>query len=400
MNILVKLMGFNGGAPRSLLEYTRVLIEHGHTVFVAGSSVKQELEQLYWNIGAETVHFDSFTEAYGKKKWISIFRSCKQIEKYILDNKIDLILPVGVVETYFCSFVAEKVGCKIVGVIPGGKTNTGIIDKELESNWRVHNLVCFSRENKEGLMINGVPEEDINVVANRINTEPDYNWSEFYKVNNDNIRCFLASRFTKNKINGIKTTIDIIKDLAVKGIAIELNIAGDGEYTEEINEYAEAVNNQVGRDIIKILGFVSDPKNEYLKSHIIFGKGRGVIEPLVLRRLVVVVGEEEKFDLCNKDTFRYLFNGNFGGRNIENPMSVEDLSDVIVNIFGGSLCVSEYDSMFNEAYDEYHISHLYDKINPLIHNSNISNKRKFTVTRGIIISFNALVKAKVKKIFH
>jgi len=87
-----------------------------------------------------------------------------------------------------------------------------------------------------------------------------------------------------------------------------------------------------------MLGLVTEVKQEIMAAHMVFGKGRSVLEPIMMNRLGVVVGEQDNMCLCLKDNFQNLYTFNFSGREIARQTTIEELSGII-----GQLAANQYD---------------------------------------------------------
>jgi len=130
------------------------------------------------------------------------------------------------------------------------------------------------------------------------------------------VNCVLVSRLVKEKFNSIVLAIETITYMKSRGIPVVLKIAGAGDCLDELEKVANQTNRMFNEAIINFLGHVPDVEELLFDAHLVFGKGRGVLEGIMTNRIGIVVGEDSRMALCKATTIENLYTYNYSGRNI------------------------------------------------------------------------------------
>lgn len=361
MNILIKAINYNGGAPRSLIEYSKVLINEGHRVYMLANKGKKDLEAQCSENGIGILYSKSFTEIVQKRNYAAILGYLWRVDNIIRSNKIDLILAAGASEIFFCSYAARARGIRIIGIIPGGDLHINRQMKMFAGKWRCEYIICFSEENRNALIENGINEKKIRVISNRISLQSDINWQQHYGRMHNEVILLIASRLAHEKIQSIYHLMQITERLIKDGKNVTLRIAGDGPEKNELQHHADNLNKRLGGTYVQLLGYIENIYEEICKGDIIFGKGRSAIEPLLIHRISSVIGENQTFALCRGDNFNNLRSYNFSGRGISEPNSYEQLATIIQGIQKGEIDLTLYNSAMELAAKEYDAKYLKEK---------------------------------------
>lgn len=324
MKITIVLSGFNGGAPRSLLQYSKILKAHGHQVLVCGKKGSQSLVQEYKTHGIEV--YESVCGVDDARK-LKKLRGVADVLNYTLKWSPDCIIAVGLQLSNYISNVVKNLGVQCLCLIPGGNLESG---KNIIKKIKCSRAIVFSTENKLQLERYGFIG-DVCVISNRIPMTDRCDIDEHYSERTfDTFHFLLASRLSSGKSNSVKYVIDFVEWLNKKGYSADLEIAGDGNCFGELVEYTNLKSNMMHK--IRFLGMLSDMEQHYENADVCFGKGRSILEPLIGGRYVVCVSEDRKMKWVDTGCFSQLECYNFSGRNIENPDSFEQIETFIRNI--------------------------------------------------------------------
>jgi glycosyltransferase involved in cell wall biosynthesis len=103
------------------------------------------------------------------------------------------------------------------------------------------------------------------------------------------------------KLEGLLTAIDTVACLAEQS-PIRLVIAGDGPARAEVTARAERVNKALEREVITLLGSMSDPRPAYLLGDVHLAMGGSALRALAHAKPLIVQGENGFFTLLTPET--------------------------------------------------------------------------------------------------
>ena len=120
----------------------------------------------------------------------------------------------------------------------------------------------------------------------------------------------IVSRLERQlKGTAIGVTIDAMQDLASTGAT--LFIVGDGDARAVLQAKADAVNDAAGRQAVRMLGALADPRPAYLAADIVVGMGGSAARALAFGKPLIVHGEEGWSRLFEPDSSRSLARSSF-----------------------------------------------------------------------------------------
>ncbi|MDF2613507.1 MAG: hypothetical protein K0S71_1293 [Clostridia bacterium] len=372
--ILIKLEAYSGGAPNSLLEYGKILNRLGYKVIAAGEFKHKSLIDSYNDAGIETYNFP-----YVNNK--QVFKSIKlafQLYNFCKNNGVTMVCSASARDTFYISRISNLIRIKYLPIIAGGNLNNKI---NLIKNLYDHKFICFSEENKSDLIGVGHGEENISVISNRIDVKEDPGWIKHYNNFGETINMIVISRLDSEKVKSILNAIEIAEWISNQGENIVLKIVGTGSEIENVKQVVKKTNNNFGRNIVEVLGHVDDTRTIYHDAHVIMGKGRSVIEPMMYNRIGIVIGDESDFAICNIENVEHLYFHNFSGRNILKQHSKEQLLDLIRNIRKNQLDYKSFYKVFEEIRKKYHSKYLSESFLPIFYLVNSRNDVEYTVKR-------------------
>ncbi|MBC3888871.1 hypothetical protein GH810_11155 [Acetobacterium paludosum] len=371
MKVLIKLQRFAGGAPRSLLQYARALSDKGINIIAAGEAVPSDAIAENYKKNEIAIYY---LNRFNNRKVLHNILLLFQLYKLIMKEKPDSIITTDGLDATFCSMLGKYFNMGVIIIRAGGPDP---FSDTLLSTWNDNQLVVFSEENREYYIKHHYNPNKIRLISNRIEVSRDKNYENFYRLlenNEQTLSLLVISRLDKSKMNSILTMYKIIENLANEINNIQLIVAGSGDCSEFLSNEANKINQKFNGELIKLVGHVDNIQELILKSHLVFGKGRSVIEPIMMNRIGIVVGEDNEFSLCTGKSFENLYSYNFSGRNIIHRSGVDEIQQIIMDLRDGNY---DYNNLINVA-DlvclNYESIYLTDKLLPLIEQKSIEKR--------------------------
>lgn len=164
-----------------------------------------------------------------------------------------------------------------------------------------------------------IPKEKIEVLYNSINL--DYYTSQ--NKENKKQNWVLVSRLALEKMTSIKNSIDVFENFDMQGK--NLKIVGDGPERENIEQY---VQSKKCKDKIEFLGASNDVMKIVEKSDVVCGVGRVILEALAMKKIAVLVSNQEPKQIITINNIKNEAEEGFCGLDLE-PKSCEDLAKKI-----------------------------------------------------------------------
>lgn len=354
VKILFKNRSFGGGAPKSLLEYIKVARDNGADVLSVGAFNYQPVEYLEKDI--RTLNLPYFV----LHKPVHNYKVLKRYLKLIAEEKPDIIHTTTLYNIYFQSVIEKLTGIPSIYMIPGGQVSP-FAGKVIANLLKDKKLIVYSEENRQELLSYQVRDESIKVIPNRIDFREIPVDPSFYDVYTDRkpedlIRTLMITRFSETKIHSIRLAIDYTKKMAEDGLAVELTILGSGLYLEQIQKEAAEINQEIGKEIIKLPGYQNNVQEYVKEAHLIYGKGRSVIDGIIQKKLSAVVNENNQVFVCSPDNFIELSDYNLTGRNEVRPTSYQELKDLFKQINQNRLDPQMLDDLYAITKKRYDIN--------------------------------------------
>lgn len=348
MKILINTGFFNGGAPLSILEYARIAQRNGYEVKAIGEYAT--LQVKYEQLGIPTYDVKYFAP----KRFFSNIKSLWSYSRIVKKEQPNLIhaTSYGIVPS---KFISKLYGIPVMYSIAGGKTTRSVFDNE--------KLIVYSEENKEDLIKNGYRNDLIEVIPNRLSiAQYASSYKMHYGMRTEKINLLLISRLDRDVIESVYYLIDLVIALSDMHQNIHLDIVGSGEYIESVKKNADNVNKSKQRKVINILGYQSDVHRYITEAHVVFGKGRSIIEAILNDRISFVVSESRTMSRCTAETIENLYKYNFSGRNLENVTSIEELSKLIEDIGNNGVDFCKVEEVWQFVDQRYNIKHAEQRI--------------------------------------
>ena len=380
MKILIKNRRFHGGAAISILEYVK-LLKDDYEIVVIGDRGK--VLESYEKLGIQTAIMPKF--AY--KSLILNFILIMKLSKVILIEKPNVIIANTFENCIFCSVIQKILNINVINIVPGGYLSNFHLKLLNSLKHSPSPFIVFSEENRSQLQNAGIQDDKIHVITNRFN----FLSKEDLKLKNGDspqpigksINLLLISRLDREKINSVIHVINTFSYLYNQCKDIQLHIAGDGEFLEDVRNKADEINRSVGKNIIFVLGYVHNVQQYIINSHIVFGKGRSIIEAMYYKKIAIVVNENFEMSICRANNMNELYVYNFSGRNLKQADDASELLKIIKDIQSGKELNINVEEIKKFIIDKYDINKAKNKIMQIINNYS-SDKMPVITFKGIL----------------
>ena len=390
MKCIARLYGLGGGAPRSLLQHILVMKKLGFDNQIClTTEVETELLEEYRRVVDTVILHKSPAELWVEKKHWEAYREYRWEYHLIRKERPDLVVTLGEFNAALYSYICRKLGIPLIVYIAGGTLNNQghIIDM-----WRDCEVICFSKENKEEISKH-YPQEHVHVISNRISmTERFDDIETHYKTEQSEIHVLITSRLADDKIQSICSLIRLLSKCTSENVHIVVRIAGDGPMKGKLQSFCSEIN--ADELTIQYLGHLNDLTEQFRWAHIAAGKGRSVIEPIMMNRIGCIIGEDGKISFCNEKKFENIFHYNFSGRNLETEDSLKEMREMIEKISKGAVENEDVIIPSELVTDYYSALYLPDKLNKVFENlskPNHRNSRAFLLMRFFCLIINKFI---------
>ncbi len=333
MKCIARLYGLGGGAPRSLLRHIMVIKDFGFSNQICLTSEGDpELLEEYQLVADTVLLHISPAELWGKKKYWKAYREYRWEYHLIRKECPDLIVALGELNAALYSYICRKMGIPLIAYIAGGTLNN---QGQVIKMWKDCEAICFSKENEDEI-IKHYSQDHVHVISNRIFVTERFDDIEtHYQTEQSEIHVLITSRLAEDKIQSIYSLIRLLSQCASKNVHIVVRIAGDGPVKSELLSFCNEMNTE--ELTIQYLGHLDKLTEQFRWAHIAAGKGRSVIEPIMMNRIGCIIGEDGKIGFCNEKDFENLYHYNFSGRNLGTKDSLNEMRKMIEKINRGDI---------------------------------------------------------------
>ena len=331
MNCIVRLYGLGGGAPRSLLQHLLIYSANGYNKITCMACKTDEyMYSEYQNNQLTIINRKSPSQLWNEHRYFAFLREYSWEIQHIKKIRPDLVIALDEINGALYSYICKQLGIPLIIYIPGGDLT---LNKHLIELWNNCEVVCFSKEN-EDIIDRFFDQKHTHTISNRIEIKEVFlDLSAHYQVRNQIIHILLVSRITDEKIQSIYQFIHLLSKCASKDNPIQLRIAGKGEKEQELQLFCNTIDNEYLS--IQTLGQVNDLTEEFRWAHIVAGKGRSVIEPIMMNRIGCVIADNGDIQFCNQESFDNLYHYNFSGRQMVSMDSQSLMSKKIQKLTKG-----------------------------------------------------------------
>lgn len=391
MKVLFRGMALSGGAPKSIYQHLKILKHDGHRISVIIQQGEPALGEAYKS------EFDSLTlwpdvvTLFKQRSFIKVYRQLCLEYRALKAEKPDLVLGFGCAYPFFYSGFGRELSIPCIMVIAGGDlTNNELF---LDNGEWCH-TICFSEENRE-VLLRHMDDKDISVIANRIELKTQFDGLyEHLSSARQGIRILLTSRITANKIESIKGFINNLCLASDTGVKINLSIAGGGDRLGELKEYVSALDCPGVN--IELKGHLDDLVPEFERAHLVVGKGRSVLEPVMMNRPGCVIGDGGEIALCTSRDFEQLYRYNFSGRGLACDDPVGVLRAVLTSLEGNTLDVDDVLITSRLAREHYSSEYLREKLYAALKKADYNPKKSVHIPIALQLMKFALLRLRQK----
>ncbi len=374
--VLLRGIKLGGGAPKSSYQYLQILKQDGYAVYVFSQEQEQSLKEVYEQTFDKVTVKNYPGDLWDNRDFLGLYRLMSVEYKDLKKEKTDLVIILGHFNAFFYTHFCNSLGIPAVTLIAGGDLSKS---GYLLDGCPFDHIICFSEENRD-VLIEHCDNRRISVISNRISlkkiftdAEVQYNLSE-----NSGVYILFTSRVSPDKFDSIIRFIDIASKAAEENRKIFLTVAGGGNCLDKLKEYVVDINNPYLN--IEIKGHVDNLIPEFEKAHIVVGKGRSVIEPIMMNRIGCVMGNDGKIEVCKTDNFEHLYHYNFSGRNLNCDNSEVVLKDLIDSMRLGTFDTEEMIAAAEIARKHYSSEYLADRFHYVLDNMKCEKRRKKRVS--------------------
>ena len=314
-NILLSLMQLNiGGAETHVVELAKELKRRGFNVIVTsnGGVYVKELEES---------GIKHYTVPLQNKNPFNMMKAARLLKKIIIGEKIDLVHSHARIPSFILGKLHKRMKFPFV-TTAHWVFNTSYGLKYI-TDWG-EKVVAVSEDIKTYLMDNyKVPEGDIQVTINGIDTDrfsPDTDASdvtaEFGIEPSDSVITYV-SRLDESRSLVAKQLIEAVPKLDRQIPNLKIILVGSGDDFENVKSKAEAVNTELGRDVIVLTGARTDINKLIAPCELFVGVSRAALEAMAAQKPVVIAGNEGYIGLFDSSKLKVGIDTNFCCRGCE-----------------------------------------------------------------------------------
>lgn len=292
MRILYLVHSFNyGGAENHVLDLANSMTIIGNEVFIL-TRKGQLAERLSRGVTINDFRMSDLLFP------LVLFRICRFIKR----NRIELIHAHKRLPILLASLAGKIMKVPVVATVHGqpridlrSRVSRTFPDRVIFVSRRLLNTEGSYREvGKKALVIqNGVEE-----------VRPAAEW--------DPASLCYISRIDRKHSSVIAMMInDVIPELIKYFPELSFHVVGDGEYLQELRQYAGKLNTAAGREACVIHGYLKDVRQVAGRSGLVLGVGRVAIESLAAGVPVLSVNSEFLGDFITRENYSFFKANNF-----------------------------------------------------------------------------------------
>lgn len=333
MKCIIRQYGLGGGAPRSILQHIKALkqLSYDDIECMTRNTDSQLLAEFEKEVN-QVITRISPAEFCFSRKYISAFKEYLWEYRYIKDHKPDLAIALGQLNGVLYTNICKKLGVPLIIYIAGGEIKQHDACIGL---WHDCETICFSIENAD-FITRQFSENHTNVISNRIDIKERFcDIDSHYMTSNNEVNVLIVSRLDPRKIESVYSLLNVLTKCATNDLRINVRIAGKGSYEEELKKFCE--QKQTDNLKIEMLGQVHNLTEQFRWAHIVAGKGRSVIEPIMMNRIGCIIGEDGKMEFCKQESFENLYHYNFSGRKLKNEAPYTEVYEMLTKIKNGQI---------------------------------------------------------------
>lgn len=391
--VLFRGIKFGGGAPKSSYQYLQIMKQDGYTVCVFSQELENSIKETYEQAFDKVIVKDYPGDLWDRRDFSGLYQLMRSEYKFLKKEKPGLVIILGHFNAFFYTWFCNSLQIPAMILIAGGDLSAGI---HLLKGCPCDHIVCFSEENRD-VLLECCDNNKITVIPNRIKLKKVFEDAEdhYDLQSTDSINVLFTSRISSDKYDSITKFIEIADRVADENRKVCLVIAGGGEHLDKLKEFVASIDNPyLGIDI---KGHIDDLIPEFKKAHIVVGKGRSVIEPIMMNRVGCVMGNDGKIELCTTENFESLYHYNFSGRNLNCDDPERVLRDLLDSVSDGTFDTGSMKAVAEVTKRYYSAEYLSDKFHFVLENMKHEKRRIKHISVLLLVLKLILTKLRQKK---
>lgn len=281
MNILIVTGNMdNGGAETHVLELARSLRirENCITVLSAGG----RLVRVFENEGIEHIRIP-----LNSKEPIHILKCVKEMTRIVRERKIDVVHAHTRMSAFSADTVCRKCGVPLITTAHAFYRENVLLDRF--SRWG-NGTIAVSHDIEQHLLECGEIyfAENIRVIPNGIDTE-HFKPSDACATSN---KIVFSSRLDFDCSESAYALLALAPQLHAEFSDIKIELCGSGGEYGKLLKKSNEVNNAVGRELVKMHGYVNDMSQILRGATVFVGVSRAALEAMSCAVPVILTGNE------------------------------------------------------------------------------------------------------------
>ncbi len=331
MRVLMATMQLDiGGAETHIVELSKALSKMGVEVLVAsnGGAYVKELED------AGIKHFKV---ELNRKTPGAVRRSYRQLEKIILENRVDVVHAHARIPGFLCGLLKKKHNFRFVTTAHWVFSTR--FPFNLLTNWGDRSL-AVSDDIKQYLIDNyGIAGENIKVTINGVDTDKFSKNTDFSDVarefdfGENKTRIVYVSRMDTDRSYAAHKLIEATPEVLAAVPDLEVVIVGGGNDYEPVRAKAEEMNRRLGRRVIITTGPRTDINKFAAAAQVFVGVSRAALEAMAAEKPAIIAGNEGYIGIFDEDKLQVSIDTNFCCRGCE-MTTAEGLTRDLVRLLG------------------------------------------------------------------
>lgn len=319
--ILMATMGLGiGGAETHIVELAKGLKENGHEVVVVSNG---------------GVYTQSLTDAgikhyriplHNKKPW-NVLTSYRLLKKVIIDENVDIVHAHARIPAFLCSIIHKKVPFKFITTVHWTfKTSFGY--KQF-TRWGDYSL-AVSQDLKDYLVDNyHYPSSHVLLTVNGIDTKAFKSHKK--GTGHSGYRLCFVGRIEESTTAPVFATMKGIDRILEKDPNFQLYVIGKGSLDSVIKKEADAINNRVKKEVIKILGPQTKIASLIDECDGFVGVSRAALEAMSMEKPTILAGNGGYLGIFREGMLERAKSNNFTCRG-DGPFDDETYIQEVLNI--------------------------------------------------------------------
>ena len=326
MKILMATMGLDiGGAETHIVELSKALKALGHEVAVVSNGGVYVPE-------IQAAGIRHYSAPLDQRSLTAMFRARRVLKQILRRERPDIVHAHARIPAFLCGTLGGRERYAFVTSCHGVYQVSGML--KLLSNWGEHAL-AVSEDIRDYLMEQyGVPEEQIALTINGIDTE---RFSP--AVSGEVVRAELGlgegpvvghvSRLDRAASHTARQLIAIAPRLCAQVPGLQIVIAGGGDVYEELAALARQANERIGRAGVVLTGPRTDVDRILAACCLFVGVSRAALEAMAAGKPAVLSGAQGHTGLFTPELLDKAVDTNFCCRT--DPVSTQDqlLEDIL-----------------------------------------------------------------------